>query len=70
MSDLLIYDLGTNGLRNIIAVAKEIHSEMGMQPTEIRLENGTRVSYNWRDIKALEIGEMSEDIYISKNKIA
>ena len=42
---------------------------MGMQPTEIRLENGTRVSYNWRDIKALEIGEMSEDIYISKNKI-
>nr|DAH22432.1 MAG TPA: hypothetical protein [Caudoviricetes sp.] len=70
MNDLLIYSLPTNGLRAAIAVAKEIHSEMGMKPDEIRLSTGERVSYNWQDIKALEHGEMSEEIYISKNKIA
>ena len=43
---------------------------MGMQPEEIRLANGVRVSYNWKDVKALEIGDMSEEIYISKNLIA
>lgn len=70
MNDLLIYSLSANGLEGIIAVAKEIHSEMGMKPDEVRLSTGERVSYNWQDIKALEHGEMSEEIYISKNKIA
>ena len=64
MNDLLIYSLPASGL------AKEIHTEMGMQPEEIRLANGVRVSYNWKDVKALEIGDMSEEIYISKNLIA
>ena len=50
-------------------MANEIHSEMGMKPDEIRLSTGERVSYNWQDVKALEIGEMSEEIYLSKNKI-
>ena len=69
MNDLLIYSLPANGLGAAIAVAKEIHSEMGMRPDEIRLSTGERVSYNWQDVKALEHGEMSEDIYIFKNKI-
>lgn len=69
MNDLLIYSLPANGLGATIAVAKEIHSEMGMRPDEIRLSTGERVSYNWQDVKALEHGEMSEEIYISKNKI-
>ena len=68
MNDLLIYSLPASGLSNAIAVAKEIHTEM--QPEEIRLANGVRVSYNWKDVKALEIGDMSEEIYISKNLIA
>lgn len=70
MNDLLIYSLPASGLSNAIAVAKEIHTEIGMQPEEIRLANGVRVSYNWKDVKALEIGDMSEEIYISKNLIA
>ena len=70
MYDLLIYSLPTDGLSAAISVAKEIDSEMGMKPEEIRLRSGERVSYNWQDIKALEIGEMSEEIYISRNKIA
>lgn len=69
MNDLLIYSLPANGLGAIINVAKEIHSEMGMKPDEIRLSTGERVSYNWQDVKALEHGEMSEAAYISKNKI-
>lgn len=69
MNDLLIYSLPANGLGAAIAVAKEIHSEMGMRPDEIRLSTGERVSYNWQDVKALEHGEMSEEIYILKNKI-
>ena len=36
----------------------------------IAVANGVRVSYNWKDVKALEIGDMSEEIYISKNMIA
>lgn len=47
MNDLLIYSLSANGLEGIIAVAKEIYSEMGMKPDEIRLSTGERVSYNW-----------------------
>lgn len=70
MNDLLIYSLPANGLEGAVAVAKEIYSEMGMKPDEIRLSTGERVSYNWQDIRALEHGEMSEEIYISKNKIA
>lgn len=69
MNDLLIYSLPTDGLSAAIAVAKEIDSEMGMKPEEIRLSTGEQVTYNWQDIKALEIGEMSEEIYISKNRI-
>ena len=63
MNDLLIYSLPANGLEGAVAVAKEIYSEMGMKPDEIRLSTGERVSYNW------EHGEMSEVAYISKNKI-
>lgn len=71
MNDLLIYSLsGADGLSSVIAVAREIHTEMGMQPEEIRLKDGVRVSYNWQDVKALEKGDMSEEIYISKNRIA
>lgn len=71
MNDLLIYSLSsTDGLGSVIAVAREIHIEMGMQPEEIRLKSGIRVSYNWQDVKALEKGEMNEEIYISKNRIA
>ena len=70
MNDLLIYSLPANGLEGAVALAKEIYSEMGMKPDEIRLSTGERVSYNWQDIRALEHGEMSEEIYISKNKIA
>ncbi len=69
MNDLLIYSLPAGGLSNAIAVAKEIHTEMGMQPEEIRLANGVRVSYNWKDVKALETGDLNEDNYISRNKI-
>lgn len=69
MNDLLIYSLPANGLEGAVAVAKEIYSEMGMKPDEIRLSNGERVSYNWQDVKALEHGEMSEAAYISRNKI-
>nr|DAJ18596.1 MAG TPA: hypothetical protein [Siphoviridae sp. ctqA315] len=69
MNDLLIYSLPANGLEGAVAVAKEIYSEMGMKPDEIRLSTGERVSYNWQDVKALEHGEMSEVAYISKNKI-
>lgn len=69
MNDLLIYSLPANGLESVVAVAKEIYSEMGMKPDEIRLSTGERVSYNWQDVKALEYGEITEEIYISKNKI-
>lgn len=71
MNNLLIYSLSsTDDLGSVIAVAREIHTEMGMQPEEIRLKSGVRVSYNWQDVKALEKGDMSEEIYISKNRIA
>lgn len=70
MNDLLIYSLPANGLEGVIAVAKEIYSEMGMKPDEIRLSTGERVSYNCQDVKALEYGEITEETYISKNKIA
>lgn len=69
MNDLLIYSLPTNGLGAAINVAKEIHSEMGIKPDEIRLGTGERISYNWQDVKALEYGEITEEIYISKNTI-
>ena len=44
MNDLLIYSLPANGLEGAVAVAKEIYSEMGMKPDEIRLSTGERLS--------------------------
>lgn len=69
MNDTLVYSVpGAKGLREIFSVVKEIGAELGMYPEEIRLKDGRSVVYNKTDAGMLEKGDMSEEVYISKNQ--
>ena len=68
MNNALIYSIPcAKGLREIFSVVREIGAELGMYPEEIRLKDGRSVVYNRTDAGMLESGNMSEEVYISKN---
>lgn len=56
----------TCDLHQALQLASEIDSEMGMTPTAIVLDDGTRVKYNQYNILLVVNGDMTEMEYIQK----
>lgn len=59
----------TCDLHQALQLASEIDSEMGMTPTAIVLDDGTRVKYNQYDILLIGNGDMTSNEYIQKHVI-
>ena len=59
----------TCDLHNALQLASEIDSEMGMTPTAIVLDDGTRLKYNQYDVLLVVNGDMTSNEYIQKHVI-
>lgn len=66
-SEIHYFLSGLKNLRELFQVVNEIKAETGMEPVEIRYRDGRCMKYNCKDAYLLAIGEISEEIYISKN---
>lgn len=67
----LVYHIEADGnLNYILALVQEIRAEMGLVPERIETNDGRSVTFDLKDWKMLNRGDMTEEEYIVRHLVS
>ncbi|MDR0939921.1 MAG: hypothetical protein LBN29_11350 [Mediterranea sp.] len=69
-SSALTYIVHEDNLTALLALALEIHAETGLCPAEIRLPDGSRVSFSHADARAVCRLLLTASEYVDKHGVS
>ena len=67
-SSLIYYFNGLDNLTQFLQVTEEIATETGMHDWQMK-HRGIRMRWNRQDAKAVILGEISEEVYVQRNRL-